>query len=109
MENDFNNVVFEPGFNNFDVEEINTSETINAVFIIDVSPSISSYENELNAAFNELIAEMQGSHIADDLFVSQITFADDIRTKQGFQPVISIQKSNFQGQGFGPGLFPFRT
>lgn len=105
MENNFDDVVFEPGFNNFDVEEIQTSETINAVFVVDVSPSIGGYEAELNAAFNEFIQEMQGSHIADDLFVSIITFADVIKSKQGFQPVASVKPSNFKPTGFGTALY----
>lgn len=96
---------FEPGFNNFDVEEIETSETINAVFVIDVSPSISTYEKELNTAFNEFIDEMKGSHIADDLFVSVITFSEKIESKQGFQPVASVNVADFKATGGGTALF----
>ena len=101
----FDDVNFDPGQNNFDPDQIQGSETINAVFVVDVSPSITNYENELNDAFNGFIEEMQKSHIADTLFVSTIEFDEGIVSKRGFQPVTSVQKSNFNGQGRGTALF----
>ena len=101
----FNDVNFDPGQTNFDPDQIQGSETINAVFVVDVSPSVTNYEDELNDAFNGFIEEVQSSHIADTLFVSTIEFADTIISKKGFQPVINIQKSNFRGQGRGTALF----
>jgi uncharacterized protein YegL len=101
----FNDVNFDPGQNNFDPDQIQGSETINAVFVVDVSPSITNYENELNDAFNSFIEEMQKSHIAETLFVSTIEFTEKIVSKKGFQPVSNVQKSDFRGQGSGTALF----
>lgn len=101
----FNDVNFDPGLTNFDPDQIQGSETINAVFVIDVSPSVQPYENELNEGFNGFISEMQGSHIADELFVSTIEFCEKIVSKKGFQPVTSVVKSDFRGQGRGTALY----
>ena len=47
MEN-FDNFDLGLTFNNFDPEEIQQEETINCVFVVDVSPSTSRYIDELN-------------------------------------------------------------
>lgn len=101
----FNDVNFDPGQTNFDPDQIQGSETINAVFVVDNSPSITNYEDELNDAFNGFIDEMQNSHISDILFVSTIEFTEKIISKKGFQPVSNIQKSVFRGQGHGTALY----
>lgn len=101
----FNDVNFDPGQGNFDPDQIQTSETINAVFVVDVSPSVSLYEKELNDAYNSFIEEMQKSHIAPNLLVSTIEFSDSIVSVRGFQPVINISKSNFRAQGSGTALY----
>ena len=85
-----NGMDFGVSFNNFDPEEIQVEETINAVFVVDVSPSISRYNNELNTAFNEFTQEMQKSHIADRLFVSTLEFCEQVKVKTGFQPIVNI-------------------
>lgn len=105
MEFDFNGVNFDPGQTNFDPDQIQTSETINAVFAIDVSPSVRNYEGELNDAFNGFIEEMQKSHIAESLLVSTIEFTDVIISNKGFQPVANVQKSNFRAQPSGTALY----
>jgi len=105
MEINFNDVNFDYGQGNFDPNQIDGSETINAVFVVDVSPSITNYEHELNDGYNGFIEEMQQSHIADQLFVSTIEFAENIVSKKGFQPVMNVQKSDFKGQGRGTALY----
>lgn len=92
-------------FNNFDPEEIQVEETINAVFIIDVSPSTSSYMSDMNAAFNDFVQTMQQSHIHDRLFVSMIEFDDDVRIRSGFQPISGVPVTTFKPQGGGTALF----
>lgn len=101
----FNDVNFGANGGNFDPDQIQSSETINAVFVVDVSPSISPFENELNDAYNSFIEEMQKSHIAENLFISTIEFTDRIVSAKGFQPVMNIAKSNFRGQGSGTALY----
>ena len=102
---DLNNLNFALGFDNFDPEEIQTEETINAVFVVDVSPSIGNYKDELDEAFNAMINEFQQSHIADRLLISTVEFDDKVHIKTGFQPVSSIPHMNFVPQGWGTALY----
>lgn len=92
---DFNDLNFNVDFGNFNPEEIETDETINAVFVIDTSPSITTYVNELNYAFNDFVESMQKSHVAERLFVSVIEFNQTIKVVSGFQPVSFIPKMDF--------------
>lgn len=103
----FNLPDFNIDFGNFDPQEISTDETINAVLVIDVSPSVDSYVGDLNAAFREFLEEMQRSHVAEKLMVSVIEFNDKINVRSGFQPVnsIDLNKITFQPCGMGTALY----
>ncbi len=94
MEN-FDDVNFHLDFGNFNPEDISVDETINAVFVVDTSGSISSYVKDLNTAFNDFVATMQKSHVADRLFVSIIEFDETVKVESGFQPITSISKMDF--------------
>jgi uncharacterized protein YegL len=86
---------FNLDFANFNPEEIEVDETINAVFVIDTSYSVSTYINELNAAFNDFTESMQKSHVADKLFVSIVEFDKRVRVSSGFRPVTSVTVMDF--------------
>ena len=86
---------FNLDFANFNPEEIEVDETINAVFVVDTSYSVSTYINELNTAFNDFTESMQKSHVADKLFVSIVEFDKDVRVSSGFRPVSSIPTMDF--------------
>ncbi len=90
-----NDLNFNLDFGNFNPDEIEVDETINAVFLIDVSSSVWSYVQELNLAFNEFTESMQKSHIADKLLVSIIEFNDRINIVNGFMPVENISAMDF--------------
>jgi uncharacterized protein YegL len=94
-------------FGNFDPQDISSDETINAVLVIDVSPSVDTYIGDLNAAFKEFLEEMQRSHVAEKLMVSIIEFNEKITVRSGFQPVnsIDIQKIRFAPCGSGTALY----
>lgn len=102
---DLNDLDLHLNFNNFDPEDIQVEETINAVFVIDVSPSVNRYIKELNAAFNDFIQTMQQSHIHDRLFVSVIEFDDRVRVRTGFQPIAGVPITQFVPQGGGTALY----
>ena len=91
----YNNLDFNIDFGNFNPEDIETDETINAVFVIDTSYSVQNYVGELNFAFNSFVESMQKSHIADRLFVSIIEFNDQVRVKTGFKPIRNIKQTDF--------------
>jgi uncharacterized protein YegL len=93
--NNYDNLNFNLDFANFNPEDIELDETINAVFIIDTSSSVAYYANELNLAFNDFTESMQKSHIADKLFVSLIEFNSNVDVTSGFRPVESIPPMDF--------------
>lgn len=78
------------GFNNFNPEEIQSDETINAVFVVDTSGSVRGYVNELNAAYNEFVNEFKDSHVKERLLVSVIEFNDSVNVVSGFQPIYKL-------------------
>jgi uncharacterized protein YegL len=103
----FNLPDFNIDFGNFDPQDICSDETINAVLIVDVSPSVHAYVNDLNNAFRDFLAEMQRSHIAEKLMVSVIEFNDQTTVRSGFQPVGTIDTAqiNFRPCGAGTALY----
>lgn len=94
-------------FNNFEPDEIDTEETINVVFVLDVSPSMLYNDaiGEMGKAFNEFIDEMKGSHLSDRLFFSIVEFADFVKVKNGFQPITALDPIQFQARGRGTALY----
>lgn len=98
---------FNLDFGNFDPMDIASDETINAVLIVDVSPSVASYVQELNDAFKDFLKEMQQSHVAEKLMVSVIEFNESIMVRNGFQPIHSLntQTIEFKPCGGGTALY----
>jgi uncharacterized protein YegL len=90
-----NDVDYAFNFGNYDPDNLEVSETINAVFVIDTSGSVGRYVNELNSAYNEFLARMQKSHAADQLLVSLIEFNDTVHTVNGFMPIKNMQPVDF--------------
>lgn len=98
-------VDFNLSYNNFSPDEIQVDETINAVFVVDVSPSIGSYVQHLNHAFSDFVSTMQKSHVADKLLVSVVEFSDKVSVRTGFQPIAQLQSIDFTPQGSGTALY----
>lgn len=92
-----NNVDFDFNFGNFNPDDVEVEDTINAVFAIDVSSSVHDYVGELNKGMNEFVQRMQKSHVADKLFVSIVEFADNVKVRSGFQPIDQIPNIDFTG------------
>lgn len=86
-----NDVDYNYNFGNFNPNEIEVSETINAVFVIDTSSSVHKYGSELNKALNDFTQRMQTSHAAPSLFVSHIEFNDDVNVVSGFKPITEVK------------------
>ena len=87
-------VNFNYNFGNFNPNEVEVAETINAVFVVDTSSSVAAYGQELNNALNEFTTRMQKSHAAPNLFVSTIEFNSDVNVTSGFRPISEIQPVN---------------
>jgi len=92
-------------FNNFNPDDIQSEETINCVFVVDISPSIEEFEDELNAAFNDFVQEMQKSHVADRLMVSIVEFCETVSVKNGFMPILNLPAMKFKASGSGTAIF----
>ena len=103
--NEFDSFDLNLNFNNFDPDQIQVEETINCVFVVDVSPSIGRYVGDLNNAFNDFVQTMQQSHVHDRLFVSIVEFDENVRVRSGFQPIIGVPVTNFVPQGSGTALY----
>jgi uncharacterized protein YegL len=83
-------VNFDYNFGNFNPNDVEVAETINAVFIVDTSSSVSQYGAELNSALNEFTERMKKSHAAQNLFVSHIEFNDKVNVISGFRPISDV-------------------
>jgi uncharacterized protein YegL len=101
----FDSLDFNLSFNNFDPSEIQVDETINAVFVVDVSPSITTYVKDLNFAFNDFTQTMQKSHVAEQLMVCLLEFNENVNVKNGFQPIKQIPTMQFVPSGSGTALY----
>ena len=84
-------VNYDYNFGNYNPNDVEVSETINVVVVMDTSGSVSQYASELSNAFNEFIVRMQKSHAANQLFVSQIEFSSSVSVVSGFRPISEIQ------------------
>lgn len=90
-----NNVDFDLNAGNFNPDDVEVEDTINAVFVIDVSGSVGGYVNELNKGINEFTQRMQKSHVAEKLFVSIVEFGSRAEIMSGFQPISQIPTLDF--------------
>ena len=94
-------------FNNFDPSSLDVEEVLNAVFILDCSPSMQQDNaiDALNENLNAFVQEMTGSHIADKLMVSTLTFCEDIDVLHGFKPITDVQSFDLKTRGRATRLF----
>ena len=89
------NVNLDYNFGNFNPEDVEVEDTINAVFAIDVSASVGGYADELNAGIHDFVERMQKSHVSDKLFVSMVEFNSKVSVRSGFQPIDQIPTIDF--------------
>lgn len=87
------------GFNNFDPSTVQEEDVILGVIAMDESPSIISFEPQLNEAFKGFGEEMQKSHVANKFMLKLVVFADTATSKTGFQPVGLMDMSSFVFRG----------
>ena len=82
----------------FNPENIEVEETINAVFVLDKYSSMgnrvgnSTRIDELNSAVNIFVEEMSKSHLSDRLLVSTVVFDHEIEVLTGFQPITEVEE-----------------
>lgn len=96
---------FSVNYHHFNPEEIQTDETINCVFVVDISPSVGTYIKDLNHAFSDFVSNMQQSHLAGQLLVSVTEFNEQVLVKTGFQPIGQLPQMIFAPSGGGTALY----
>lgn len=95
---------------NFDPNQLaqQTASVIQFVCILDVSPSISSFQAQMNKATNEIfMQELKNSHRKDDILVKCITFCEKVKHKSGYQPILNLTDDYLEihAQGGGTALY----
>lgn len=85
-----------------------TTSAILFSFVGDVSPSIESFEDEMNAVTeNVFMKELKGSHRKEDIVIQAILFNERVTFKSGFQPILNISDDylHIKGSGSGTALY----
>lgn len=95
---------------NFDPSQVanTTSSVIQFIVVLDVSPSIQSYVNDMNNALEELfMKELKNSHRKDDIMIKCITFCEEVEDKSGFMPIVNLQDDYLKvyPKGIGTALY----
>jgi len=100
---DFGGVTFGDATGNFNIDDIEVTDIINAVFVIDKSYSMHGVLGDMSKAYNEFVQEMGNSHVANNLFVSVVEFSEpqNILVRNGFQPINTLQDVDFGASGLG--------
>lgn len=103
------------GFQNFNTGNFDpnslanqTSTAIMCVVVTDVSPSISSFEDDMNTASRDVfLNELRTSHRKNDILIKNITFCEKVEHKSGFQPILNIPDDylDVHNQGRGTALY----
>lgn len=85
------------GFNigNFDPSSIQEDEVILMAIVMDVSPSIQSFEKDLNENFKALIEELQQSHVSSKIMVKVIDFNEVVTERTGYIPITQVDPKTF--------------
>lgn len=86
-------------FDNHNPDDIQVSDVINVVFVVDTSTSVANYSDAMTEAFNKMKNNLQKSHVREQLFFSTVEFATDIVRQTGFQPIASVTDVNFHCGG----------
>lgn len=82
------------GSANFDPNQMAnlTSSAIMFVVVLDVSPSIRDFAQDMNLAAREIfMRELKECHRKDDIIIKGITFCDIVEHKSGFLPIVNLQ------------------
>jgi uncharacterized protein YegL len=99
------------GFQNFNTQNFDpnalahqTTSVIMFIGVLDISPSIRSFESDMNTALRDVfMQELKNSHRKDDIVIKAITFNENVTHKSGFMPITSLQDDYLEVKGSGGG------
>lgn len=88
----------ETGFQSFDQQDADpnnfakmTSSAIMFAAVLDISPSVRPYAQDMTMAMRELfMGELKKSHRKNDIIIKAITFNDQVQHRSGFAPIINL-------------------
>ena len=79
-----------------------TSQVIQFVVALDVSPSIRPFQDNMNTALRDVfMQELKNSHRKDDIVIKGITFNESVEHKSGFMPITSLADDYLEVEGTG--------
>lgn len=99
------------GFQNFNTASFDpnslaqlTSSVIMFVGVLDVSPSIAPFQDNMNTALQDVfMKELKNSHRHADIVIKAITFNDQVFHKSGFMPIDNLQDDYLEVKASGRG------
>ena len=102
---DLSSLQFNGTLNNFDPDNIMSSEVVLITLVIDKSYSVATFGSELKKCLTDYINEMKNSHHASKILVQTILFGEKVEIENGYRPISEIQDFNFKINGSGTALY----
>lgn len=95
MNNELNApMAYQYGSQNFDPNEVDNERVVLSSLVVDCSPSIDDFVDDLNRVFEQYILRGQGSHTSEEAMLQVITFSSDVRIEHGFKPIHGINAND---------------
>jgi uncharacterized protein YegL len=99
------------GFQNFNTTNFDpntlanqTSSAIMFIAVLDVSPSIYSFEDSMNTVLEDVfMKELKNSHRKDDIVIKAMTFCETVEHKSGFMPILNLDDDYLKIRNTGRG------
>ncbi len=90
-----------PGASNFRFsairpEELGATEYTLATIVVDISSSVSAYDDDLRTAIREIVHSLKRNPRAENLLVRLVTFNSDVAEVHGFKPLADIKTSDYR-------------
>lgn len=91
MNNELNApMAYQYGSQNFDPNEVDNERVVLSSLVVDCSPSIDDFVDDLNRVFEQYVERSKQSHIAEELMLQTVTFSSHVRIEHGFKPIQGI-------------------
>lgn len=95
MNNEMNTpMAYQYGSQNFDPNEVDNERIVLSSLVVDCSPSIQSFADDLNRVFKQYVERSKQSHISEELMLQTITFSSDVKVEHGFKPIQGVDTND---------------
>ncbi len=86
------------GFSATRIEDLGATEYTLVGLVADASPSITSFQDEIEACVQEIVRSCRRSPRADNLMLRYTTFAQDVREVHGFRQLAECVPASYAGK-----------